>query len=139
MAERFVSCQILTPEGIVFNKDVKVVTAMTDGGEVGILPLHAPYIASLPVGQISVKYNKDSEESFALSGGFIQVIEDKVTVLARSAESTGKIDINRARKAKQEAEEELARLDANDEKYSEAKDKLSRSENRLKLIEKAKK
>jgi len=98
---RTLLCEIVTPERIVYTNEVEMVIAPTLDGEVGILPLHAPIVAVLQPGELRVRYNDNKEvEWFAISGGYMQVHEDKVIVLAENAEHSSRIDVDRARQAK---------------------------------------
>lgn len=98
---------IVTPERKVYSEQVEMVIARAEEGDIGILPHHAPYVSPLKVTAVKVK--KDGEEFFvAVSGGFIEVRENTVTILAETAEMPGEIDIERAESAKRRAEERLA-------------------------------
>ncbi len=109
---RTLLCEIVTPERIVYNNEVRMVVAMTTTGEIGILPLHAPLVSVLSPGEIRLQYgDKATEwETFSVSGGYIQVHEDKVLVLADAAVSVSEIDPARARESKELAEARLASL-----------------------------
>ena len=97
---RTLICEIVTPERIVYTNEVEMVVAPTIDGEIGILPLHAPLVSVLKPGEIRVKWNAEKDvEWFAVSGGYVQVHEDKVIILADHAEIASKIDIERARQA----------------------------------------
>lgn len=97
---RTLLCEIVTPEKIIYTNEVEMVVAPTIDGEVGILPLHAPLVSVLRPGEIRAKWNGEKDiEWFAVSGGYIQVHEDKVIILADDAEIVSQIDIERARNA----------------------------------------
>jgi F-type H+-transporting ATPase subunit epsilon len=101
--------EIVTPEKIVYTNEVEMVVAPTIDGEIGVLPLHAPLVGALKAGEVRVKIG-DVTEWFAVSGGYVQVHEDKVIILADDAESSSQIDVERARQAKTLAEQRLAEL-----------------------------
>jgi F-type H+-transporting ATPase subunit epsilon len=101
--------EIVTPEKIVYTNEVEMVVAPTIDGEIGVLPMHAPLVGALKAGEVRVKYG-DTVEWFAVSGGYIQVHEDKVIILADDAEAASQIDVERARQAKALAEQRLAEL-----------------------------
>lgn len=101
--------EIVTPEKIVYTNEVEMVVAPTIDGEIGVLPLHAPLVGALKGGEVRVKQG-DVVEWFAVSGGYIQVHEDKVIVLADDAEVASQIDVERARQAKALAEQRIAEL-----------------------------
>jgi F-type H+-transporting ATPase subunit epsilon len=106
---RTLLCEIVTPEKIVYTNEVEMVIAPTLDGEVGVLPLHAPLVTVLRPGELRVRYNDNKDvEWFAVSGGYLQVHEDKVIVLADAAEHASRIDIDRARQAKELAEQRMA-------------------------------
>ncbi len=106
---RTLIAEIVTPEKIVYTNEVEMVVAPTIEGEIGILPLHAPLVGALKGGEVRVK-DGDLVEWFAVSGGYIQVHEDRVIILADDAEIASQIDVERARQAKALAESRLAEL-----------------------------
>jgi F-type H+-transporting ATPase subunit epsilon len=108
---RTLLCEIVTPERIVYTNEVEMVIAPTLDGEIGILPLHAPLVTVLRAGELRVRYNDNKDvEWFAVSGGYLQVHEDKVIVLADAAEHASRVDVERARRAKELAEQRMADL-----------------------------
>lgn len=108
---RTLLCEIVTPERIVYTNEVEMVIAPTLDGEVGILPLHAPLVTVLRPGELRVRYNDNKDvEWFAVSGGYLQVHEDKVIVLADAATHSSQVDVERARRAKEFAEERMAAM-----------------------------
>src|SRR5215467_12159642 len=98
---------VVTPERRLLSETVSSVNAPGRGGELGILPGHASLISELQTGVLS--YTQDGA-SFQLlvSGGFIEVSDDRVSVLAEIAERPEEIDANRARIAKERAEKTLS-------------------------------
>ncbi|MDY0339833.1 MAG: ATP synthase F1 subunit epsilon [Coriobacteriia bacterium] len=110
---RTLLCEIVTPEKIVYTNEVEMVIAPTLDGEVGILPLHAPLVTVLRPGELRVRYNDSKDvEWFAVSGGYLQVYQDKVIVLADAAEHASRVDVDRARQAKEIAERRMADIKA---------------------------
>jgi F-type H+-transporting ATPase subunit epsilon len=108
---RTLLCEIVTPERIVYTNEVEMVIAPTLDGEIGILPLHAPLVTVLTPGELRVRYNDNKDvEWFAVAGGYLQVHEDKVIVLADAAEPASRIDVARARQAKEIAEQRMAEI-----------------------------
>jgi len=106
---RTLLCEIVTPEKIVYTNEVEMVIAPTLDGEVGILPLHAPLVTVLRPGELRVRYNDGKDvEWFAVSGGYLQVYNDKVIVLADAAEHASRVDVERARQAKELLEQRMA-------------------------------
>lgn len=97
---------VVAPDGQVLNQDVEFVIVPGEDGELGVLPNHAPLIAGLGIGVI--RYTDNAKvRKIAVSGGFMEVFENKVTVLAGSAETSEKINIERAQAAKERAEKRL--------------------------------
>lgn len=131
MAEKFLSCRILTPTGIVFENDASMVVAPSIDGEIGVLPLHTSYICSLKVGSLRVK-SGDNEQLFAISNGYMEVDQDKVSVIVDTAEAAHKIDIERAKTAMHKAEQKLAETQrTNDTEYGLIQADLERALNRI--------
>ncbi|ADC49427.1 ATP synthase epsilon subunit [Alkalihalophilus pseudofirmus OF4] len=121
---------VVTPDGKVYDGDVDMVVVRTVEGELGILPKHIPLVAPLTVGAVRLKKG-NSEEQVAVSGGFVEVRPDQVTILAEAAELPSAIDVDRARAAKERAESRLnsTKQDAVDFKRAELA--LKRAINRL--------
>jgi len=138
---RTLLCEIVTPERIVYRNEVRMAVAMTTTGEIGILPLHAPLVSTLAPGEIRLQYGASASEweFISVSGGYIQVHEDKVLVLADEAVLVSQIDVTRAREAKDLMEARLASLpeDAEDERAECIRD-LDWCELQLKAAEKHK-
>ena len=99
--------EVITAERRVYSDDVEVLIAPGIDGELGILPHHAPLMTALQPGEIMIR--KDKEETFlAVTGGFLEVMGNQVTILADACERSDEIDEEQARIAMQEAEERLA-------------------------------
>jgi len=108
---RTLLCEIVTPERIVYTNEVEMVIAPTVDGEIGILPLHVPLVTVLAAGELRVRYNDGKDvEWFAISGGYLQIHEDKVIVLADNAQSASLIDVDRARAARKILEARMQEL-----------------------------
>lgn len=105
--DRKVRCRILTPEKTVYQGDVDMVVAPGVDGEVGIMPLHTPLVTPLKIGELRVKHG-DEQDYIAVAGGYLEVREDVLTVLAEDAEIASQIDLEAAERAKAEAEREVA-------------------------------
>lgn len=101
--------EIVTPEKRVLKTEVDSVTLPTASGEAGILPSHAPLISALRPGILTYT-TKGSSEKLAVSGGFVEVNSNSVSVLAETAETAEEIDVEAARLARDEAEKALASL-----------------------------
>lgn len=125
--------EIITGERLLMRReDVDEVIAPGSLGELGILPHHAPLITALQPGELRVKAD-GGEDDFFVSGGFLEVHSDQVTVLADTAERDSEIDLERAEAARQRARERLDQ--ATDADRARAQAALSRSLARLKVIE----
>jgi F-type H+-transporting ATPase subunit epsilon len=128
MADTF-QLEIVTPEKKVVETAAAEAQIPGKNGYLGILPGHAPLITELAVGEI--KYRTDSTEHvLAVAWGFAEVLPDKVTILAETAERPSEINVERAREAKQRAEQRLSSGDANVD-VERALDSLQRAETRL--------
>ena len=102
---------IVTAEGLVSSDEVDVLVAPGGDGELAILPNHAPLLTTLKPGEIRVI--KDGEESYiAVSGGFLEMIGNKVTVLADTAERADEIDVERSEEALRRARERVVEAPA---------------------------
>ena len=136
---RTLLCEIVTPERIAYNAEVQMVIAMTSTGEVGILPLHAPLVTVLTPGELRLKIGEGAAdwESFAIAGGYMQVHEDKVIVLADDALAVSQIDRTRAAESAERIRARLAELpaDATDER-SECERDLAWCEMQMRAAEK---
>jgi F-type H+-transporting ATPase subunit epsilon len=97
---------IVTPERLAYSDQVDSVQLPGSEGELGILPHHAPLIATLGAGELRIRKGS-TEETFAVFGGFLQVLPDKVVVMAESADLASDIDLERAKEARREAERAL--------------------------------
>ncbi len=100
--------EIVTGERVVFTEtDVDMVIAPGGAGTLGILPQHAPLITTLTLGELRIKKG-GAEQSILVYGGFMEVADDKVLVLADSAERAEEVDVERAETARRRAEESIA-------------------------------
>ncbi|MBX3283504.1 MAG: F0F1 ATP synthase subunit epsilon [Acidobacteria bacterium] len=99
--------EIVTPEKRVFDAEVESVTVPTASGEAGIFPNHAPLVSALKPGILSYS-QKGTSEKLAVSGGFVEVSANKVSVLADTAETAEEVDGDSARSDREAAEKALA-------------------------------
>ena len=129
MAEVF-QLEIVTPEKkVVETKAAEEVQIPGRYGYLGIMPGHAPLITELAVGEITFRENS-TEQRLAVAWGFAEVLPDKVTILAETAERPSEIDVERARKAKERAEQRLTSGDPGVD-VERALDALHRAQVRL--------
>ncbi|MDT3698328.1 MAG: F0F1 ATP synthase subunit epsilon [Thermincola sp.] len=111
MADKNITVEIVTPEREVFSEPADFVVVPGVEGYLGILPNHAPIVAGVDIGIIKVVAG-NNEIKFAVSGGFMEVNQNKVVLLADSAERGNEIDIDRARAAQERAQQRLANRSA---------------------------
>ena len=103
-----ITLEIVTPDRAVVREDVDELQVPGSEGYLGILPGHTPILATLKVGELWYRIGTD-QHFLAIAGGFVEVLPDRVTVLAQVAERAQDIDVARAEAAKKRAEERLAR------------------------------
>ncbi len=103
--------EIVTPDKLLVRERVEQVQIPGKNGELGILPGHAPLITTLTIGEISYRQGTNTQY-LAVAWGFAEVLPNKVTILADTAERAEEIDVKRAQEAKARAEEALKRAAA---------------------------
>jgi F-type H+-transporting ATPase subunit epsilon len=132
MADTF-QLEIVTPEKVAVRDAAEEMQIPGKNGYLGILPGHAPLITELGVGEIT--YRKGGQtQRLAVAWGFAEVLPDKVTILAETAEHPQEIDVTRAQQAKQKAEEKL-KSGSPDVNYQEAGAELKRAETRIEVAQ----
>lgn len=99
--------EIATPERVVLKEEILQVTVPTQEGEITVLPKHSPLVSILKPGVLELKKLDGEIEIISISGGFIEVLLNKVIILADTAERAEEIDIERAEEARKRAEESL--------------------------------
>jgi F-type H+-transporting ATPase subunit epsilon len=105
MAKTF-KFDIITPDGLIFSEEVESLRAPGANGGFGVLADHAPFMTTTTIGPVEA-VAKGKRRFFAASGGFIEVLQNSVTLLAETCEPAEKIDVERARAAEQRARERL--------------------------------
>ncbi len=124
--------EIITAERQVYSDEVDMVIAPGFDGQLGILPRHAPLMTMLKPGELTVR--KDGEDIYvAVSGGFMEVLGNRVSVLADASERSDEIDEERAQQAMQRAQERLANR-GTDLEMEGAMRSLQRAQVRLGLV-----
>ena len=122
--------EVATPDkGEVFSKDINMLIVRSICGELGILPKHANLLTELIPHAMRIK-ESGGETKLFVSGGFMEVTPDKITILADAAENPDDIDVERAKAAYQRAEERLAKKDAETD-IDRAEAALARAKARL--------
>jgi F-type H+-transporting ATPase subunit epsilon len=126
-----IQCDIVTQERSVFSEEVDYVSLPGSEGMMGILPNHAPMLTALAFGEVMVR-NNDDEQFFAIGGGYAEVQPDRVIILADSAEQAGEIDLERAEKAREKAEQAMKEGVPEDAaKYAQIEAALRRAQIRI--------
>ncbi len=134
-----ITCEIVSQDRLVYSGEADIVVLPGMAGQMGILPHHSPVLTALNYGIITVR-SKAEELHFTVAGGVAEVLPDKVTILADAAENVEEIDIERAVKAKERAEERLKlTLSSDTDRYMKVTSALKRSNLRLQAAQKYRK
>ena len=131
-----IKVDVVTAERLVYSDDVDIVNAPGVEGEMGILPHHAQLMTELQPGEIRIRKGQQ-EFSLVVTGGFLEITPDHITILADAAERVEEIDIARAEAARKRAEERITKH-TSDVDLARAEAALRRSITRLKIAEKVK-
>ena len=134
MAEKAFKLEIVTPKKVVFSGDVTSFSAPGVAGGFQVLKSHAPLLSNIAIGEVKLLDKSGAESRFATSGGFVEVHEDKVVMLAETAERSGDIDVARAEAARDRARNRLKEKSA-DIDIQRARSALFRAMNRLKVAD----
>ena len=121
--------EIVTPEKLVVKDAVEELQMPGANGYLGILPGHAPLITELAIGELTYKIGGTTHR-LAVAWGFAEVLPDRVTILAETAERPEAIDVARAQESKSRAEERL-KSGSTDVDYDRAEKAVQRAETRL--------
>lgn len=124
--------EVVTPERRVLSEAVDSVTVPGLGGELGLLPGHTPLISQLQTGVLSYTVGGRTLQ-LHVSGGFIEVKDDLVSVLAEIAERPEEIDAVRARQEREQVEKELSAWTGTEEEFEKAQARLDQSVVRMQL------
>ena len=124
--------QLLTPEGSSFEGQVESVRVPGSNGNFQMLHNHAPIVSSLGIGKISIKQEDQKVLNFAVSGGFVEMSDNQLTILAEKAEKSTEINREEALKYRDEIKKKRNMLDFRNE---ELETELTIAENRLKIAE----
>lgn len=133
MADR-IQLEVITPERRVLAEAVDAVQVPGASGEIGILPGHTPLISQINSGVLAYTQGGTTER-LHVAGGFVEVGDDRVTVLADSAERAGEIDTARARTARERYERQLSAFSGDEAEFDEARLGLERATSRLQLAD----
>lgn len=129
--------KIVTPEGVILDEAALRVTLPIAGGEVTVLPEHTPYIGALQAGEAILGRLDGTDVSLALSGGFVELDHNTLTILADTAERAEDIDIARAEAARKRAEELRSQaMSLSEEEYARLAASLEKELMRIKVARK---
>ncbi|MBU2028491.1 ATP synthase F1 subunit epsilon [Patescibacteria group bacterium] len=103
MSGRYIKFEIVTPERVVLKEEITQITLPTKTGEITILPNHIPLVSSLMPGVISIKKRNGEDDVMSISGGFLEVLKNKVVILADTAERAEELDMDQAEEARKRA------------------------------------
>lgn len=135
MAKKTIKFEIVTPEKVVLKKEIFQVTVPTESGEITVLADHIPLISILKSGVVEMKSADDEIEIMAISGGFIQVMRDKIVVLADTAEKAEELDERRIEEARERAEQKRKEaINVDQVEFANIKVKLDKELARLKAV-----
>jgi F-type H+-transporting ATPase subunit epsilon len=99
--------ELVSPERILYSGEAEMVIARTvGGGDIAFLPGHAPFVGALEIATVTLR-TPEGDELVAVHGGFAEVSNDTVTILSDVAELSSQIDVERARQAKERAQQRL--------------------------------
>jgi F-type H+-transporting ATPase subunit epsilon len=132
MADKSFHLEIVTPRRIVFKGEV---TSFSVPGTIGgfqVLYNHAPLLSSLKIGGVKIKDSSGTEFHYAVSGGFVEIRDNQVLLLAETAERTDEIDTERAKASRDRAQKRLAEKKSNID-FNRAQLALYRALNRIKI------
>jgi F-type H+-transporting ATPase subunit epsilon len=127
-----IQLSVVTPDRQVVQESVDAVTVPGKGGYLGILPGHAPLLSELTIGELDYSH-QGAKRSLAVCWGFVEVLPDRVIVLAHTAERAEEIDVARAERAKERAEERLKKLSDPEVDLERARVALERAIARLQV------
>lgn len=138
MPDRTFTLEIVTPDRVV-TSDNEVVSLVVPGvgGYLGIMANHAPLMTELTIGEIIVHRLNGEEVHIAATQGFLEVSNNKATILVNTAERAEEIDLERAKEAVRLAEERLAQAIREGTDFARAEAALKRALNRVRVVEKA--
>jgi len=105
MSDKYIKFEIVTPERVVLREEITQITLPTKAGEITVLPNHIPLVSSLMPGVVHVKKRNGEDEIMSISGGFLEVLKDKVVILADTAERAEELNLTQVEEAQRRAAE----------------------------------
>lgn len=137
MAEHTLAVSVVTPDGVIYDsKTVKLAVINTISGSIGIMAKHQPILSALRIDEIKVVDVDGNEEHIAVNAGFAEFSANTLTVVAESAENATKIDLERAKAAKDRAEGHISHANEvhDPNELARAEVALARAVNRIKIV-----
>jgi F-type H+-transporting ATPase subunit epsilon len=131
MADK-IRLRVVTPSRLLLDEEVDEVTAPGALGEFGVLPNHIAFLSLLEPGEMSYKHGA-TKRYLAISGGYAEVLDNVMTVLAPAAEFAAEIDSGRAQRAKERAEKRMAELNFEEKEFGTNEIALRRAQARLQV------
>ena len=135
MADTF-TLEVVTPARLAIRETVTEALIPVKGGYIGVLPGHTPLLAEMGIGELSYQVG-NSVHSCTAIGGFVEVLSDRVIVLADKAERAEEIDIARAQAARDRAQKRLANVNDPNTDWKRAEEALERAQVRLAVAAKS--
>lgn len=135
MADKSFRLEIVTPTKVIFDGEVVSFSAPGVMGGFQVLYNHAPLLAEIGIGAVKILKPDGSELRFATSGGFVHVLDNRVTLLAENAERAAEIDTERAQTARDRARQKIGEK-LNDIELHETQQALQRALNRIRIAQK---
>ena len=135
MSNKTIKFEIVTPERVVLSQEILQITVPTTSGEITVLPDHIPLVSVIRPGVVELKLADNSSEIISISGGFLEVMQDKVVILADTAERAAELDEDRIKAAQERAEklkEEARNVD--DVQFAAVAAKLEKELARLRAV-----
>ncbi|SRR6056297_820409 len=134
-SDKIIKFEIVTLEKVVLKRNISRVTVPTKEGEITVLPKHEPLVSILAPGVLELKDENNQKEIVSVSGGFIEVLRNKVVILADTAERAEEIDVERAEEARKKAEETISQTKREDtERFADISTSLAKELARTKAI-----
>jgi len=135
MPSKSIKFEIVTPERIVFSREIVQVIVPTTSGEITVLPDHIPLVSVLKPGVLEIKEADGKMEIMAVSGGFLEVLSGKIVVLADTAERAEELDEKRIEEAHRRAEERKKEaVEADDIQFANIAAQLEKELARMKAL-----
>ena len=127
--------RVVTPQGCAYEGEIRSVIVRTTEGDVGIFPHHTNFVSVIEYGMLKINEADGGARLAACMNGFVSVDAEQVRVIATTFEFADALDINRAKRAKEEAVQRLEAADLTDDEIAAASARKRRAENRIRVYE----